>query len=146
MIIEKNTIIFKSTPSSWEKERIGSKPNVVRHLANREIATLNIELDKNGNIYSHKNKMTRIKLINSFTGEQFTRNITDVTMMQIGNIYVFSWNPNVNHVPKINDKDAYNLLKAGLTEIEMATELNVCPKTVHNWKKQHGLTRRKSQS
>ena len=83
MRIEGNTVIFRSTPSMYEVEENGKKPNTVRILDDDEtllVATIGKDL-------------TRIR-IERWGHRGFTRELTDIS--KIGellgkSVYVFSW-------------------------------------------------------
>lgn len=88
MRIENNTIIFKSTPENFYKEREGLKPCTIRRLSlwsemqQFEHFYMSYLVKLHDNIY-------HIKIINSITHEEFTRTISDITEFE--GLWVISW-------------------------------------------------------
>ena len=83
MKIECDTIVFKSYPDRWQREKSGDKPNTVRWLTHEESDIVN-DIDR----------ITRIVLVNTLTNERFTRIIHDRDFLGevLGQwLWVFSW-------------------------------------------------------
>lgn len=59
---------FKSIPGMFDKEKDGRKPNTLRKIDGEDIR-----------FYALKHGCKRITIINTATGEKFTRDITDYT-------------------------------------------------------------------
>ena len=91
MKIEGDTVIFKSTPSFFQKEQSGLKPNTLRTLSQSEEEQLN----------KVKDQLKTIRIISTETEDSFERRITDISLaMRINDsnfteneykIFVFSW-------------------------------------------------------
>ncbi len=84
MRIERNTIIFRSTPSLYEKEESGKKPNTVRILDDDAEALP---------VMMGKEDLTHIR-IERWDHHGFTRELTDISVVGrlLGKtICVFSW-------------------------------------------------------
>jgi len=85
MIIKDKTVIFKSLPSIFRKERNGIKPNTVRILTYDEHSEF------------HKHCINDITIHEEGTKSEFTRKIKDVSIFQpieLSNlfyIYIISW-------------------------------------------------------
>ncbi len=73
------TIIFKSVPAMFEKEKTGKKSNTVRRL--------NTEDSKQ--LHEAEPYLKTICIKNTETGETFHRKLTDITEWY--DITVFSW-------------------------------------------------------
>jgi hypothetical protein len=90
------TITFKSTPENYAKECDGRKCNTCRKrddLVQMEYAPEHCDprfilLD---DFRYEKIDRLEIQLVNTETGESFTRQITDVTLWE--GIYIISWMP-----------------------------------------------------
>jgi hypothetical protein len=82
-----STIHFKSIPEVFYKEMGGLKPNTIRVFDHTEEQCFSRTVSRNG-------KPDKIRIVNTNTGEEFTRKITDVTKIMINgvNIFCFSWN------------------------------------------------------
>jgi len=85
MKIEKNTIIFKSLPEFFHKEKNGLKCNTVRTIITvnefKEFVSFKQEFDKIPN--------KQIQIINAVTQESFTRRLTDISAFE--GHFIFSW-------------------------------------------------------
>lgn len=81
MIINKDTIYFKSLPEFFEKEKDGRKPNTVRSLVPGEYS----------NFDANRTKIKKICIVNSETREPFFRILTDIS--EFKNLVIFSWAP-----------------------------------------------------
>lgn len=79
------TIIFKSTPDNWIKEKSGVKANTVRYLDAYEWDEVK------------DRKIQNIQIVNTETHQTFTREISDITIANIKKVpvWVFSWLPDV---------------------------------------------------
>ena len=86
-LINKYHISFKSEPYWFLKEMHGKKANTVRFLEGNE---LNIVMD-------YMVYIDKITIINVNTGESFTRELTDVSILPVddvlikGKLIIFSW-------------------------------------------------------
>lgn len=96
MEFENNSIIFKSSPTNYEKEHTGLKCNTVRYISEAEgirhtIKVWNGEMTYGYGLYI--DTVQAIRIINSETGESFERDLTDITLAEINGlpVYVFSW-------------------------------------------------------
>ena len=85
MKIEGNTVIFKSIPEFFEKEREGIKPNTERIMPDDDFYVL----------LFHSPKITHIRIINSEMHDRyFNRELTDISLISelLGvNLVVLSW-------------------------------------------------------
>ena len=82
MIIEGETVIFKSDLDMFIKEQRGIKPNTIRHIPDSEHNEWIDFLSHNG---------TKHIQIGCY-GEDFTRTITDISHFR--GYWIISWNPN----------------------------------------------------
>ena len=64
-----SNIIFKSNPEMYLKEKYGNKPNTVRQIRDDEWVEFQ----------DHFKKIKSIIIVNSDTGEQFERELTDIS-------------------------------------------------------------------
>jgi len=85
MIIENNTIIFKSLPEFFHKEKKGLKCNTVRTIKDK------YEFMELVNFIAEFNLLprTQIQIINAVTQESFTRRLTDISAFE--GHFIFSW-------------------------------------------------------
>lgn len=90
----KNNIIFKSTPEKWEREMWGTKSNTVRKIDFNDKRFIELlervkkaKEQKNINFYCFM--LGEITIQNSETKEKFTRNLTDITV--VDNYMILSW-------------------------------------------------------
>ena len=86
MIINQNTVIFKSVPSMFRREQTGIKSNTVRILTYSEVKIF------------HSQNIVNIKIIDTSNSDRsFVRKITDISMFQpkelstLFYIYIISW-------------------------------------------------------
>ena len=79
MIIEGDTIIWKSQTEYYEKERTGMKKNTERVLS----------LEEEAELIKHISELKRIQIWNPETHEGFNRTLTDMTKWN--GIWIFSW-------------------------------------------------------
>lgn len=97
MIVDGDIIHFKSDIYFWEKERRNAKSNTIRHIPEEEISKYDLDVCGNfltagmGDDFTH---ITNVVIENSQTGEQFEREITDASKIDIGEVefFVISWN------------------------------------------------------
>ena len=85
MKIENNTIIFKSAPEYYQKEKSGLKCNTVRQITKPDEYKAFHDFYRCFEAISNKT----IKIINSESGESFLRRITDISIFK--EVYIFSW-------------------------------------------------------
>jgi len=85
MKIENNTIIFKSTPEYYQKEKYGLKCNTVREILNPIEFKALVDFFQDFNIIPNK----KITIINSETNDSFVRRLTDISFYK--GLYIFSW-------------------------------------------------------
>ena len=86
MIIESNTVIFKSISVMFRKELSGTKSNTVRILTHSEVKSF------------YSRNIVNIKIIDASNSDRsFVRKITDISMFQpkelssLFYIYIISW-------------------------------------------------------
>jgi hypothetical protein len=100
MQIKDGIIEFKSAPANYYAERDGTKPNTVRIFSDHEddrydLAARQVSENRR-ELVSGKDVIDKIVIINSKTGAQFTRTLTDVTVCVLAPsvvAWVFSWIP-----------------------------------------------------
>jgi len=93
------SIAFKSTPSNFEKEKSGVKPNTFRKIKG-----------ENGRFgLLRRGFVERIRIVNSITGDYFERTITDYT--EYDDWAIISW----KHPSTIKFSRVRELLKPLLT-------------------------------
>jgi hypothetical protein len=80
MNISSNTITFKSNPIYYNLECSGRKRNTVRKLQ---------DISNDGYTIDDIMECTEINVVNSSTGEYFTRTLTDTSVFD--GIVIFSW-------------------------------------------------------
>ena len=85
MKIENNTIIFKSAPEYYQKEKSGLKCNTVRQITKPDEYKAFHYFYRYFDILHNKT----IKIINSESGEYFTRRLSDINTFK--EFYIFSW-------------------------------------------------------
>jgi len=85
MKIENNTIIFKSTPEYYQKEKAGLKCNTVRQITKPDEYKAFHDFYRCFEAISNKT----ITIINVDTEESFNRRLTDISVYK--NCYIFSW-------------------------------------------------------
>lgn len=80
MDVLNDTIFFKSIPVMFSKEVDGTKSNTVRIIEDDEII-------------EHLEEFRRINITNTYTNENFTRILKDVSTALIKGtrIFIFSW-------------------------------------------------------
>ena len=90
MKIEGNTIIFKSTPENFHKEKIGLKPYTARRIS---LWSELKDFERFFHAWIDKDSYLQqeIKIINTVSGDDFTRKITDIT--NFDGLWIFAWNP-----------------------------------------------------
>lgn len=113
MKIRGTTICFKSDPSMFKKEQSGIKPNTVRQLTLEEAAPLLLPCD------DFKELVDTIQIVESKTGEFFTRELTDITYYD--DRFIFSWkhvsSSTIKEGKKMNKgQELYNAATAFCTE------------------------------
>lgn len=84
MEITGNTIIFKSSPRCFLKERYGIKPNTVRIIPEQE----------KENFDKKFHTLEYIEIVNADTDKRIRRELTDISYHDFGNgaiVYIFSW-------------------------------------------------------
>lgn len=98
MKIEKNTIVFKSTPVNFRKEKTGIKCNTVRKIQKYRGPFSDIYSNEFLNFDYDKEHIVMIRIINTESGESFLRRLSDMTRafcFEENNIFyetwVFSW-------------------------------------------------------
>jgi len=85
MRFEGNTIIFKSNPENFYKEREGLKPYTIRRISFwSELKEVEIFYNS-----FYKAQTLFIEIINPITSESFKRIITDISMFE--GLYIFAW-------------------------------------------------------
>lgn len=91
MQIVGTTIIFKSDPGCYEKEKCGKKPNTVRQIP---------QGDEWVRFQDVIRELQNIIIVNSDTGERFQRRLTDIHDHRIKAMgrddietWIFSWMP-----------------------------------------------------
>jgi len=94
MIIENRTIMVKSWPENWKYEQSGAKANTIRQVSDYEWDTFDLIAHK-GLLYTELTLITKIKVINTETLEEFERTLTNVTYWYTAGIriLILSWNP-----------------------------------------------------
>lgn len=80
MKIEADYIIVKSDPEYYQKEKDGSKNNTCRTLKS---------ITEDGLTVKDLKKCTYVTVINSATGNQFVRELSDISVF--GDIVIISW-------------------------------------------------------
>ena len=86
MKIINNTIIFKSDPVNFYKERESLKPCTIRRISLwSELKDFELFLSR----YNLHDQLYHIKIINSSTHEEFERIITDITEFE--GLWIISW-------------------------------------------------------
>lgn len=82
-VINENTIVFKSKPDIYKKEKFGLKPNTIRRQDKDERFKL-LEEFESGEITALK-----IRIVNAIDGDYFEKWINDVTYHD--GYYIISW-------------------------------------------------------
>lgn len=94
MYIEnEDTIVFKSIPVIFEKEKSCKKPNTVRIISEMESDKWNLMAKVAGEIYSGATPITKIKIQCSVGDQYFIRKLKDVTVIPHEGtaLWIFSW-------------------------------------------------------
>ena len=87
MKIENNTIIFKSLPEFFHKEKNGLKSNTIRKISYSDPKEWMDFVDFKREFDRLPNK--KIQIINAVTQESFTRRLTDISAFE--GHFIFSW-------------------------------------------------------
>ena len=82
--METEIIEFKSFPAFYDKEKSGVKNNTVRVASN-----MDDERFKVLRYWFHSQKYGKIRIVNSESGESFTRQIRDVTFWM--DMWIITW-------------------------------------------------------
>ncbi len=80
--MEKEKVVFKSTPEYWNKENLGLKRNTVRK---KDTDTRFNKLD----LWCAGKNNLDITIVNTKTQEEFTREVKDVS--KFDDYYIVSW-------------------------------------------------------
>lgn len=93
MIIENRTIVVKSFPENWKFEQSGAKANTIRQVSDYEWDSFDLIAHK-GLLYTGSTIITKIKVINTDTSQEFERTLTNATHWYTAGIrtLILSWN------------------------------------------------------
>ena len=93
MLIENDTLIVKSWPENWNVENSGKKANTIRQVSDYEWETFDL-ITHNGMLYTGSTIITKIKVINTDTSQEFERTLTNATHWYTAGIrtLILSWN------------------------------------------------------